>query len=117
MEDKPDPVVQLVMKRADGRSVLDSGAGSAQTAGQGDVDDARATLIRSRLQELGFKVAAGNLNTLSIMGPDELFKETFGLDPSSALAANVPAHATNIPEALDEFVADVFVTPAPDLFP
>jgi len=86
-------------------------------AGAGDLEPKRAEMIREKIEKLGFEVAAGNLNTLSISGPAELFTSLFGLDPEAALQANTAAHATKIPHELGEFVADVFVSPAPQYFP
>lgn len=101
---------QLVMKREDGQSIL-------STAGSGDVTAERAAIIRSRLQELGFTVETGNLNTLSITGTDKQFEESFGISPLSALNEGRAAHATRQPDSLKDLVADVFVTPSPDYFP
>ncbi|WP_341368297.1 hypothetical protein [Yoonia sp. BS5-3] len=117
MNDKSDSVAQLVMKRPDGRSILDLGSGRAATANQGDVTDLRAAEISTRLEQLGFTVQSGNLNTLSISGENRLFEDVFGLSPNAAMSVGTPAHSTKIPAELDEFVADVFVTPAPNFFP
>lgn len=117
MGDAEKAVAQLVMKRSDGQSILSVDAATAETAGAGDVPEDRAKRIRARLEEMGFEVQAGNLNTLSITGSDELFEETFGISPSSAQHAGAAAHATKTPSDLEEFVADVFVTPPPEFFP
>ena len=111
---------QLVMKRADGRSILDltgplTAASPERTAG--DLPEDRVTLVRERLVGLGFTVAAGNLNTLSVVGPQALFGEVFGLDAATALAQGAEAHATRIRADLAPYVADVFVAPPPEFFP
>lgn len=117
MNDTPSITAQLVMKRPDGRSILDVDAGTAATTDLGNVTDDRAAAISSRLEELGFEVQSGNLNTLSISGKDALFEETFGISPFAAMAVGAPAHSTKIPAELNDFIADVFVTPPPDFFP
>ena len=68
------------------------------------------------VKRLGFAVTTGNLNTLSISGSGDLFHRVFGLEADAA-AHGVAAHATKMPPDLEGFVADVFVTPAPQLFP
>lgn len=112
---------QLIMKREDGTSLLDLTeerlTAASPALAKADVSDARAADIRKRLEALGFTVAAGNLNTLSLTGPPELFAEQFGFDPHAAQEANVAAHAKSIPPELQDFVADVFVTPGPEFFP
>ena len=115
---EPEKVVaQLVMKRSDGQSILNVDASTAASAGAGDVPEDRAEMIRGQLEQMGFDVQAGNLNTLSIAANDKLFEDTFGISPSSALHAGAEAHATKTPSELEEFVADVFVTPPPEFFP
>jgi hypothetical protein len=111
---------QLVMKRADGRSILDlKGPVAAASPGRtaGDLPEERVALIRERLEALGFTVAAGNLNTLSVGGPQALFGHVFGLDAGTALARGTEAHATRIRADLEPYVADVFVAPPPEFFP
>lgn len=117
MGDAEQVVAQLVMKRPDGQSILSIDAATTTGAGSGDVSEDRARLIRSRLEEMGFTVESGNLNTLSITASDDLFEKTFGISPSSAHHAGTAAHATKTPKELEEFVADVFVTPPPEFFP
>lgn len=111
---------QLIMKRADGTSILDLQGEQVTAASpsltKGDVGEARAAEIHSKLQRLGFSIEAGNLNTLSISGPAELFVEHFGFDPQAAQSAGVPAHANKVTPDLESYVADVFVAPGPEMF-
>ena len=120
MNDTPRPVAQLVMKRADGHSILDRSepatAGSA-SLGAGDLPDDRVDHIRRMLSDAGLTVEGGNNNTLSVSGPPEVFIDLFGMDPESAGRAGTAAHATKLPPDLEPFVADVFVPPGPTLFP
>jgi hypothetical protein len=110
------PIAQVVMKREDGRSILDVARHTAESAGTLDVSEERAQAIRAELERLGFTIAGGNLNTLSVSGSSDRFREVFGIEP---LAGNsgVAAHATRIPPVLDDKVADVFVPPPPEFFP
>ena len=111
---------QLVMKRADGKSIFDlTGPVTADSAQRtaGDLPEDRVELIRGRLGQLGFTVAAGNLNTLSVSGPQALFGEVFGLDAAAALGKGAEAHAARIRADLAPYVADVFVAPPPEFFP
>ena len=117
MNDTPNSIAQLVMKRPDGRSILDLESVTAATADLGNVTTDRAAQISNRLENLGFQVQSGNLNTLSIAGENKLFEDVFGISPTAAMVARTPAHSTRIPEDLTDFVADVFVTPPPDFFP
>ena len=108
---------QLVMRREDGRSILNSvDIGSSAAQGKFDVSENRAAEIRKSLESIGFRVTSGNLNTLSISADRDLFVNTFGIE-AGAPAKGVAAHATRIPDALSESVADVFVPPAPEFFP
>jgi hypothetical protein len=107
---------QLVMKREDGTSILDTGeALHADRQGRFDVSKERAVEIQHRLQELGFTVTTGNLNTLSISGSRKLFAEIFGLE-SAARTSGTSAHATRFPANLTKFVADVLIPPGPEFF-
>lgn len=111
---------QVVMKRADGRSLYDiegpvTAASPDRTAAF--LDEARVADIRARLEARGFAIEGGDRATLSVSGPAELFVETFGLDPAGAREGGAAAHATRIPDALAPFVADVFVEPGPTFFP
>ena len=113
-------VAQLIMKRADGTSILDLKdqpvTATSPDLNSADVSQARAEEISALLTNLGFTIEAGNLNTLSISGSADLFVEHFGLDPEAAQSAGVPAHANRISPDLESFVADVFVAPAPEMF-
>lgn len=113
-----DPVVvQLVMKREDGRSVLDlPPADECDDPSAFDVTEARAAEIRARLERLGMKVVSGNLNTLSVEASARLLADHFGL-AAEAAEAGTAAHATRIAPELAPFVADVFITPGPEFFP
>ncbi|MFN6979573.1 MAG: hypothetical protein ACK4OP_15695 [Gemmobacter sp.] len=119
MTDVPAITALVVMRRADGRSILDiEGPVTATSANRtaGDLPPDRIAEVRRRLTEAGFAVAGGNDNTLSITGPAALFAETFGLDPAAATDAGRPAHATRIRPDLEPYVADVFVPPRPTFF-
>lgn len=110
------PVAQLVMKLPDGQSILSVEGVTGPMAGSGDLESKRAEMIREKIEKLGFEVTTGNLNTLSITGPAELFRELFGMDVDAALEAKTPAQATKIPGDLEDCVAGVFVTPKPEHF-
>ena len=108
---------QLIMRRKDGRSILDlkgpvTAASPNRTAG--DLPEDRIAEVRKRLEAAGFAVEGGNANTLSISGPRALFTEVFGL---ASDASGMAAQATRIREDLAPYVADVFVPPPPELFP
>lgn len=108
---------QLVMRSADGRSIFDApGPLTAQTVHDFDLPEQRIAEIRTRIEALGFSIPAGNANTLSISGPRALFAEVFGMEVG-AERGNIGVHATRIPEELTDEIADVFVPPAPELFP
>lgn len=120
MNDSNLVTAQLVMRRADGTSILDlkgplTALSPERTAG--DLPEDRVRDIRKRLEGLGFTIAAGSLNTLSVSGPPALFLDVFGLDAATATARGTEAHATRIGEDLEPFVADVFVAPPPEFFP
>jgi hypothetical protein len=107
---------QVVLKREDGRSILDTQGQTQGTAGAMDVSPERAEAARHALEKHGFKVTEGNLNTLSVSGAPETFEDVFGLHVR-APETNVGAHATRMPDDLRGYVADVFVMPPPEFFP
>ena len=98
---------QVVMKAEDGRSIL------TEAMGKGDVTPARAEEVRRILSEKGFVIEEGNLNTLSIAGDPNLFREAFGMTETKGPAAE----AQRIAPDLAPFVATVVVTPPPEFFP
>lgn len=100
---------QLVMRREDGASILDA------KPGHGDVSPPRAEAIRQRLAQMGFRIEEGNLNTLSVVGPAELFARSFGMHEDSA-TAGAALSSSRIPGELADIVAGVFFVPAPELF-
>lgn len=118
MTDTGEPFsAQLVLKREDGTSILDSGEPvTAAVIAQFMVPEDRIVFVRGELEKIGFNIPEGNATTLSVVGPRELFVEVFGLEVGIA-ESGVAAHATRIPDELSDHVADVFVTPAPELFP
>jgi hypothetical protein len=106
-------IAQVVMRGADGRSILDiegplTAAAPDRTAG--DLPEARVEEIRGRLEALGFAVEAGDAAALSVTGPAALFAELFGLEPGMT-------EAPRIPEDLAPFLAAVMVPPPPEFFP
>ena len=108
---------QLVLKAEDGTSILDAkGAMTADRVAEFKVRDDRVAFVRAHLQKLGFDVPQGDAMTLSIVGPRTLFAKVFGLEVD-VQQTGVGAHATHIPEVLSDYVADVFVTPKPELLP
>ncbi|SPH23634.1 hypothetical protein DEA8626_02700 [Defluviimonas aquaemixtae] len=120
MNEETPITAQLVMKREDGRSILDlkgpvTAASDNLTAG--DLAEDRVAEIRKRLSELGFTIEAGNLNTLSVTAPQSHFTDVFGLDAARAVAQGTEAHAARIRPDLEPYVADVFVAPPPEFFP
>lgn len=109
---------QLVMKREDGGSILDSGQSAiSENVGLTGLPEDRIARIRERVEALGFVVSAQDSNTLSISGARELFDNVFAMKPGSAEEAGMDLHAGGIPAELSDFVADVFVTKGPDFFP
>lgn len=110
---------QLIMKRSDGRSILDLQGPITATSPErtaGDLPPERIEMIRRLLNEAGFTVLSSNSNTLSIKGSSKAFLEVFGLD-TSAKASDAPRRGLRIRDDLRPFVADVFIPPAPKLFP
>jgi len=105
-------VVQVVMKNADGSSILTQ---EALRAGAGDVSAARAEEIRAKLKALGLEVLEGNLNTLSVAGTSDQLEAIFGLTQAAA-AIGIEAHAAHISKDLEPFVADVFIPQPPEFF-
>jgi hypothetical protein len=104
---------QVVMRRADGRSILDiegpvTAGSTNRTAG--DLPAARVAEVRDRLAALGFTVAAGDAAVLSVTGPASLFAEHFGLEAGMT-------EAPRIPPDLAPFLAAVLVPPPPEFFP
>ena len=108
---------QLVLKRADGTSILDAGEPvTAAVIARFMVPGDRIDFVRGKLENVGFNLPEGNATTLSVVGPRALFAEVFGLEVGTN-ESGVAAHATRIPDELSDHVADVFVTPAPEFFP
>lgn len=106
---------QLVLKAEDGTSILDAeGAVTAERIAKFAVAEDRIAFVRAEVQKRGFDVPQGDATTLSVVGPRALFAEVFGLEVDVD-KAGVAAHATHIPAALSDHVADVFVTPKPEL--
>lgn len=117
----PEPhetfAAQLILKRADGGSILDAeGPITAETLARFRVPDDRIAFVRAELERMGFDVPQGDATSLSVTGPRELFATVFGLEAAAA-SSNVAAHATRIPDELSGHVADVVITPRPELFP
>ncbi|WP_051645118.1 hypothetical protein [Labrenzia sp. DG1229] len=107
---------QVVLKRADGTSILD--AQEALTASVIDkyrVPQEVRDTARKALEGLGFRVTGGDGTTISIEGSRTKFVETFGIE-AGAEAVGVAAHATRIPDKVSDYVADVIVPPAPSFF-
>ena len=113
MNDGSQIVAQLIMRRADGHSILDLGPMTADSTRlqAGDLTPDRVAEIHRRLEEEGLTVLSGNANTLSVSGPPDLFKELFGLDPAKPLTAE------HIRDDLAPYVADISVVPPPEFFP
>ena len=108
---------QLVLRAEDGTSILDAeGPVTSEIVARFAVPEERIAFVRAALQKLGFSVPQGDSTTLSVVGPRALFAEVFGLEVG-ADQVGVAAHATRIPDALSGHVADVFVTPKPELLP
>lgn len=110
---------QLIMKRADGRSILDLRGPITATSPErtaGDLPPERIEVIRRLLQEAGFTVVSSNPNTLSITGSSKAFLDIFGLD-TTAQGQDTPKRGSKIRDDLRPFVADVFIPPAPEYFP
>lgn len=106
----------VVLKREDGRSVLDAaGPITSETVGEFSVGAARIAETRRQLEALGFEVAGEGQTTLSITATPERFHEVFALDVAAGTKA--PAHAARIPGDLADMMADVFVPPTPQFFP
>lgn len=110
---------QLIMRRADGLSILDLPSpvradSSALTAG--DLPQERVALICNLLERHGFQVTSANANTLSITGTSKSFIATFGLNPQSSSGLQAQP-AISIPDFLRPYVADVFIPPSPQFFP
>jgi hypothetical protein len=116
MTEQRDFGAQVVLKREDGRSILDTQGQMQGDAGAMDVSPERADAARQALERHGFKVTEGNLNTLSVSGPPKVFEDVFGLHVQ-APETNVGAHATRMPDDLKGYIADVFVMPPPEFFP
>lgn len=113
MNETAKMTAQIVMRRADGHSILDLGPVTAEAANRtmGDLPPDRVADIQKRLSGLGLTVLSGNANTLSVSGPSTLFQSLFGLEGTSEKGA------TKIPGELAPYVADVFLPPKPELFP
>lgn len=115
--DEPLFSAQLVLKADDGSSILTAeGPLTADRVAQFAVPQERIAFVRGELERRGFEVPQGDATTLSVVGTRARFEEVFGLEVD-AVAMGVAAHATKIPEPLSDHVADVFVTPKPELFP
>lgn len=116
MTEPPLVSAQVVMRRADGRSLLDIEGPITATSPDrtaGDLDPARIERITARLTEAGFTVAAGTPGTLSVTAPPAVFARVFGLSGPTGTAVQ----KARVPADLEPFVADVFVTPPPTFFP
>ena len=105
---------QLVMRRADGSSILEPGPVAAESAARTEVDlpANRIAQIRRLLETEGLTVESGNANTLSVSGPAAVFDELSGLDAATPAAeATEAAMAPRIRADLVPFVAAAFVPP------
>jgi hypothetical protein len=115
--DEPLFSAQLVLKAEDGSSILTAeGTLTSERIAQFAVPEERIAFVRAELEKRGFDVPQGDATTLSVVGTRARFEEAFGLEVD-AVARGVAAHATKIPEPLSDYVADVSVTPKPELFP
>ena len=108
---------QVVLKRSDGSSILDTQeALTASVINKYKVPPETVDTVRKTLEGLGFQVSVDDGTTLSIEGSRKTFVDVFGLEVG-AETAGVAAHATQIPDAVSDYVADVIVPPAPSFFP
>jgi hypothetical protein len=113
MADAPLVSAQVVLRHADGRSLLDAtgpitAESPARTAAALPPD--RIAEIAERLKAAGFDVGAGTGATLSVTAPPATFRQVFGMDTA-------PGAAAHVPRELAPFVADVLIAPPPTLFP
>ena len=103
---------QIVVKRADGRSILDTNkAITAQTLKDLAVEPERMEAARRRLEGLGFKVGVGDATGLSVQGPVERFRTVFAVGPDDV------ERDADIPDDLADLIAGVVVPRAPEFFP
>lgn len=113
MNDHSQITAQLVMRRSDGRSILDLGPITAESDDlrSGDLTPDRIAEIHQRLKGAGLTVLSGNSNTLSVTGPSEVFVTLFGIDPADS-------HQTpHIRADLAPYIADISIPPPPEFFP
>jgi hypothetical protein len=113
MNDGSQITAQLIMRRADGHSILDLGpmTAAAPNLQAGDLPPDRIAEIYQLLEKAGLSVVSGNANTLSVAGPPTLFRTLFGLEPDNARSAS------RIPDNLAPYIADITVPPPPEFFP
>jgi hypothetical protein len=109
-------VAQVVLKRADGMSILDAKTPlTSKNIRKYSVEHNRIEESKKRLEELGFAISSQDHVTLSIMGSAKLFTEVFGIeDPIASSTSDI--HATIIPPGLRNFIADVFIPKPPEFF-
>ncbi|MCI5208985.1 MAG: hypothetical protein D3910_09350 [Candidatus Electrothrix sp. ATG2] len=109
---------QVVLKRADGSSILDSTTPplTSNNIGEFFVEPDRIKKAQIRLKRFGFSVGSHNKVSLSITGSIELFTRVFGID-EDMISSNSSdyIHATVIPYELKNLIADVYV-PRPPIF-
>ena len=110
-------VAQVVLKRADGKSILDAkGPLTSDNIGAFSVENERIREARKRLEKLGFSISSQNQTTLSITGPAKRFTEVFGIEENMISGPSSDIHAVVIPPDLREFIADVFIPKPPEFF-
>ncbi|MET1411235.1 hypothetical protein ABVF61_03150 [Roseibium sp. HPY-6] len=107
---------QVVLKRADGTSILDvQESVTASVLDKYRVPEDTVAAAAKALEALGFRIAGNDGTTLSIEGSRQTFIDVFGLEVG-AEAAGVAAHATQVPDEIKPYVADVIVPPGPTFF-
>ncbi len=107
---------QFVLKDAAGRSILDAGGPlTAETIAAFAIPPERLAEAKKRLEALGFRVEAAAGSLLSVSGEAALFARLFGTVPRPP--ATGEAVRLEVPEALADLVAGVFLAPPPELFP
>ncbi len=117
-DNKMHIVAQVVLKRADGVSILDAKTPlTAATISNYSVEHGRIEESKKKLEKLGFTISSQDQFTLSITGSADLFSIVFGIEKSQISSSISDIHAATIPSELRDYIADVFIPKPPEFFP
>ena len=106
-------VAQIIVRDEKGKSILDAeGAITSRNVGEFRLPPERVEAVAAKLRELGFVIERKEELGLSVSGPAELFQRVFHIT-----ASTTPPGKARVPDDLSDYIADVVIPRAPELFP